>query len=79
MPSKILLTYECILLIRFEGLHHGSSYLEHLQFLSTIRAKGTRAPSVDLYDGLVSVAVGVAAQLSIAKGRVVTIEEVMRE
>ncbi|CAI9771566.1 unnamed protein product [Fraxinus pennsylvanica] len=65
--------------IKYEGLHHGSSYLEHLQFLSTIRAKGTQAPAVDLHDGLVSVAIGVAAQLSIEKGRVVTIEEVMRE
>lgn len=63
--------------IRYEGLHHGSSYLEHLNFLKAIRAKGEQAPAVDLQDGLVSVAIGVAAQLSIEKGRFVAIEEVM--
>ncbi|KAL7160464.1 hypothetical protein ABFS83_01G096700 [Erythranthe nasuta] len=63
--------------IKYNGLHHGSSYLEHLQFLSAIRAKGTQAPIVDLHAGLVSVAIGVAAQLSIEKGRFVSIEEVM--
>lgn len=65
--------------IKYEGLHHGSSYLEHLNFLSAIRAKGEQAPSVELQDGLISVAIGVAAQLSIEKGRFVTIKEVMDE
>ncbi|KAK9912224.1 hypothetical protein M0R45_036095 [Rubus argutus] len=60
--------------IKYDGLH-GSSYLEHLHFLSAIRDK--QGPAVDLHDGLVSVAMGVAAQLSIEKGRFVTIEEVM--
>ncbi|KAL0324552.1 UNVERIFIED_CONTAM: Inositol 2-dehydrogenase [Sesamum calycinum] len=55
--------------IKYDGLHHGSSYLEHLQFLSAVRAKGAQAPAVDLHDGLISVAIGVAAQLSIEKGR----------
>ncbi|KAK4389510.1 Inositol 2-dehydrogenase [Sesamum angolense] len=64
--------------IKYDGLHHGSSYLEHLQFLSAVRAKGAQAPAVDLHDGLISVAIGVAAQLSIEKGRFVTIEEVMK-
>ncbi|XP_059641274.1 uncharacterized protein LOC132283352 [Cornus florida] len=63
--------------IKYNGLHHGSSYLEHLNFLSAIRAKGIEAPAVDLQDGLISVAIGVAAQLSIEKGRFITIEEVM--
>lgn len=62
---------------RYDGLHHGSSYLEHLHFLSAVKGKGTQAPAVGLHDGLVSVAIGVAAQLSIEKGRFVTIEEVM--
>ncbi|OAY60053.1 inositol 2-dehydrogenase 2 [Manihot esculenta] len=65
--------------IKYDGLHHGSSYLEHLNFLYAIRAKGEKAPAVDLQDGLISVAIGVAAQLSIEKGRFVTIEEVMDE
>ncbi|KAF3455756.1 hypothetical protein FNV43_RR00398 [Rhamnella rubrinervis] len=33
---------------RYEGLHHGSSYLEHLNFLTAIRAKGEQALAVDL-------------------------------
>lgn len=65
--------------IKYEGLHHGSSYLEHLNFLSAIRAKGAKVPAVDLQDGLISVAIGVAAQLSIEKGRFIAIEEVMEE
>ncbi|KAL9326726.1 hypothetical protein ACSQ67_007371 [Phaseolus vulgaris] len=65
--------------IKYAGLHHGSSYLEHLNFLSAIRGKGEKAPSVDLQDGLVSVAMGVAAQLSIEYGRFVSIDEVMNE
>ncbi|XP_068635355.1 uncharacterized protein [Aristolochia californica] len=65
--------------IKYEGLHHGSSYLEHLNFLAAIRAKGDQAPAVGLQDGLFSVAIGVAAQLSIEKGRFVTIEEVINE
>ncbi|KAJ6706132.1 hypothetical protein OIU79_010725 [Salix purpurea] len=65
--------------VKYDGLHHGSSYLEHLTFLSAVRAKGEKAPAVDLQDGLVSVAIGVAAQLSIEKGQFVTIQEVMDE
>ncbi|KAG4171534.1 hypothetical protein ERO13_A12G216000v2 [Gossypium hirsutum] len=66
-------------LIKYEGLHHGSSYLEHLNFLSAIRVKGAKTPAVDLNDGLISVAMGVGAQLSIQKGRFVNIEEVLDE
>lgn len=62
---------------RYDGLHHGSSYLEHLHFLSAVKAPGDRAPAVDLHDGLLSVAMGVAGQLSIERGSFVTIEEVM--
>ncbi|CAN1174659.1 Myo-inositol 2-dehydrogenase [Linum perenne] len=65
--------------IIYDGLHHGSSYLEHLNFLGAIRAEGAKAPAVDLQDGLVSVAIGVAAQRSIEEGRFVTIEEVMED
>ena len=64
-------------MFRYEGLHHGSSYLEHLNFLSAVRAKDRLVPAVDLEDGLISVAMGVAAQLSIETGRFVTIGEVM--
>lgn len=47
--------------------------------MSAVRARGEQAPAVGLHDGLVSVAIGVAAQLSIKIGRAVTIEEVMNE
>lgn len=77
-PSNVLLS--CIFFpLRYDGLHHGSSYLEHTHFLAAVRAKGLQAPAVDLQDGLVSVAIGVAAQLSIERGRFITIEEVKGE
>ncbi|XP_022154836.1 uncharacterized protein LOC111021995 [Momordica charantia] len=65
--------------IKYEGLHHGSSYLEHMNFLFAIRAGDGRVPAVELRDGLISVAMGVAAQLSIENGRFVTIAEVMED
>jgi predicted dehydrogenase len=57
------------------GLHHGSSYLEHLHFLSAVR---DGAPvEVTLEDGLWSVAMGVAAHRSIELGRPVDLAEVL--
>ncbi len=61
--------------VAHEGFHHGASYLEHLDFLEAVRA-GDR-PKVSLADGLSSVAVGVAAQRSIAEQRAVTLHEVL--
>jgi len=61
--------------VRWEGFHHGSSYLEHLDLLAACRAGS--APAVGLEDGLWSVAVGVAAQRSIAEGRAVLLDEVL--
>ena len=49
--------------IAYTGSHHGASYLEHLDFLAAI-ANGT-PPLVSAHDGLMSVAMGVAAQRSI--------------
>ena len=51
--------------------------MEHLNFLHAIRTEGAQAPEVDLTDGLISVAMGVAAQLSIEQARFVTMEEVL--
>ena len=62
--------------VAYEGFHHGSSYLEHLDFLAAIRS-GTGA-GVGLEEGLWSVAMGVAAQRSIAEGRSITLDEVLR-
>jgi predicted dehydrogenase len=61
--------------IAHEGLHHGSSYLEHVHFLDAIRAG--RAPEVTLDDGLWSVAMGVAAHRSIELGRPVLMSELL--
>jgi myo-inositol 2-dehydrogenase / D-chiro-inositol 1-dehydrogenase len=63
--------------VAYEGFHHGSSYLEHLDFLAAVRA-GT-APEVGVADGLRSVAVGVAAQRSLAEGRAVRLDEVLAD
>ena len=61
--------------VRHQGLHHGASYLEHVAFAEAIR---TGAPAaVTLHDGLMSVAIGVAAHRSIEQSRPVTIEEVL--
>ncbi len=61
--------------IRYEGLHHGSSYLEHVDFLEAVRSG--RPAKVELREGLLAVAVGVAAQRSIAEGRVIEMSEVL--
>lgn len=61
--------------IPYLGHHHGSSYLEHLDFIDTCR-KG-RAPEVTPADGLLSVAMGVAAHRSIDEGRPVDLSEVL--
>jgi predicted dehydrogenase len=61
--------------IKFQGHHHGSSYLEHLDFIEACRSGS--AASVDLGDGLLSVAMGVAAHKSIDEGRVVQMSEVL--
>jgi myo-inositol 2-dehydrogenase/D-chiro-inositol 1-dehydrogenase len=58
-----------------EGYHHGSSYLEHLDFLTAIREGSP--PRVDVEQGLLSVAVGVAAHRSIEQARAVTLAEVL--
>jgi myo-inositol 2-dehydrogenase / D-chiro-inositol 1-dehydrogenase len=62
-------------LVAHVGLHHGSSYLEHLHFLSAVR--NGAPPEVTLDDGLWSVAMGVAAHRSIELGRPVLMDEVL--
>ncbi len=61
--------------VKFAGYHHGASYLEHVDFLRCIN-EGT-SPLVTVEDGLWSVAVGVAAHLSIDEGRPVELSEVL--
>ena len=50
---------------------------EHLDFLAACRTGS--APAVGLEEGLMSVAMGVAAHRSIDEGRVVTLDEVLAE
>jgi myo-inositol 2-dehydrogenase/D-chiro-inositol 1-dehydrogenase len=52
--------------VKHVGLHHGASYLEHLDFAAAIREG--RPSEVTLLDGLWSVALGVAAHRSIDTG-----------
>ncbi len=61
--------------IGYLGHHHGSSYLEHVRFIEAVREG--KPPEVTLEDGLLSVAVGVAAHRSIDEARPVLLTEVL--
>lgn len=61
--------------IKYHGGHEGSSYLEHLDFIATIREGGKAR--VTLEDGRLAVAVGQAGHMSIDEGRPVAISEVL--
>lgn len=61
--------------IAYEGLHHGSSYVEHLEFIAAIESSSP--PPITVRDGLWSVAVGVAAHRSIDEGRPVDLAELL--
>ncbi len=76
--------------IKHEGLHHGASYLEHVDFAEAVRAHrgagggADGAAAVDalgtlvsLEDGLWSVAMGEAAHRSIAENRPVALSEIL--
>ncbi len=62
--------------IVYQGSHEGSSYLEHLDFIESIRSDNKEA-KVDLDDGRLSVAIGVAGHMSIDEGRPVMMDEVL--
>ena len=55
------------------GHHHGSTYFEHLAFINAIQ--NNTPPEVSLRDGLMSVAIGEAAEKSIKENRVVDLKE----
>ena len=61
--------------IKVAGFHHGSSYLEHVDFAAAIR--NNTAPKVDVIDGLWSVAIGEAAHRSIDERRPVNLAEIL--
>jgi predicted dehydrogenase len=55
------------------GHHHGSTYYQHLAFMKALREGG--APEVSVADGLLAVAMGVAAETSIRERRPVDMAE----
>ena len=55
------------------GHHHGSTYFEHIAFNNSI--KNDKLPEVSLKDGLMSVAIGQAAELSMKENRVIKMSE----
>ena len=57
------------------GHHHGSTYYQHLAFLNAIKNK--LKPEVSLKDGMISVAIGEAAEKSINEKRIVKIKELI--
>jgi hypothetical protein len=59
----------------YSGFHHGASYWEHVRLQEAIWSR--HKSEVSLRDGLRSVAIGVAAQISIAENRLVNVSEVM--
>ena len=61
--------------IAHTGLHHGSSYLEHVGLLDAIRTG--HEPDVSLEDGMLAVAIGAAAHRSIDDGRPVEVAELL--
>ena len=58
------------------GDHHGSTFFQHRGFFDLVRT-GQGKPAVSVEDGLWSVAVGEAAEISARTGRAVEMAEVM--
>ncbi len=57
------------------GHHHGASFYSHAAFARAVRGQGQVEVTAD--DGLMAVAMGVAAEISAAEKRVVTMAEVL--
>lgn len=57
------------------GDHNGSTFYQHRQFADLVR-KGSGQPEVSLRDGAWAVAMGLAAQMAAAEGRVVEMSEI---
>ena len=58
-----------------QGFHHGASFVEHRQMQEAMR--NGRKADIGLSEGLISVAIGQAAHMSIDQGRLVLISEVL--
>ena len=63
------------------GFHMGATYYELLEFCQSL-SRGQRtqqfSPTVSVKDGLMAVAMGVAAQIAAQEGRVVMMSEVLQ-
>ncbi len=57
------------------GDHHGSSFYQHLKFFEMVK-QGNNRPEVTLNDGLWSVRVGEAAELSARTGQAIKMDEI---
>lgn len=55
------------------GSHHGSTYYEHQKFIAAVRGEGP--VEVSAHDGLMAVAIGMAAEISAREHRVVSMAE----
>ena len=63
--------------VKHSGFHHGSSFLEHLEFIEAIREG--KSPAVTTRDGLMSILVGLAGQQSIKTGQAVEIDSLLKQ
>jgi len=63
--------------VKHAGFHHGSSFLEHREFIDAIN--NSTPAKVTTHDGLMSVLVGMAGQQSIETGMPVDIKALLRE
>ncbi|CAB4323376.1 unannotated protein [freshwater metagenome] len=61
--------------VAYQGFHHGSSFLEHLDLAAAVRSGAP--PEVGIIDGLWSVAIGAAAHQSLEEGRPVMLDELL--
>jgi myo-inositol 2-dehydrogenase / D-chiro-inositol 1-dehydrogenase len=61
--------------ITYHGHHHGSSQLEHLDFIAACQTGST--PAVTLEDGMLAVAMGLAAQASLTRHTWVDLNEIL--
>jgi len=75
--SKVVTTMDIVVdeAILQAGDHHGSSFFQHQKFLDLVKT-GYGLPEVTLEDGLWSVRVGEAAEISARTGQAINLEDI---
>jgi len=63
--------------VKHTGMHHGSSFLEHVEFIEAV--KEGKPARVTTHDGLMSVVLGLAGQQSIETGLPVEIDSLLKQ